>query len=242
MRVLKQSTTPTIVFLLVDSTSHISGKTGVTPTVKLSKNGAAGASATNTATAIDATNNPGWYALTLTTTETDTIGDLILSVTATGADPTDRLLCIETADLTDIDSEIDAIKAKTDQLIFVGSKVDANAAVSLTAQNIQDIADGVIAQLPGAGGGNTSVNHNTGGTDNLRYMYRGSGIDNATITAYLKADYSAGNTGSSAVRGSSTTGPDGRWLTPMFLDAGYTYVIVFYVQGQYGLTVAEIII
>jgi hypothetical protein len=110
MRVLKQNTTPKVTFLMVDSADSKTGKTGLSPIVYLSKDGANGLAVTNAVSNVDATNNKGWYKVTLTTTETDTIGDLILSATASGADPTDRLFVVETADLSDVDGEIDSIK------------------------------------------------------------------------------------------------------------------------------------
>lgn len=131
MRVIEQSIAATVVFLLVDSTSHVTGITGATPAVKISKNGGAGATATGSVTAVDATNNPGWYKLTLTTTETNTLGDLVLSATATGADPTDRLLVVESATLSTVDTVVDAVKAKTDNL--PAAPAATGAAMTLTS-------------------------------------------------------------------------------------------------------------
>lgn len=73
--------------LMVDSTDHVTGKTGLTLTITASKNGAAFASITPAVTE----RGDGWYSLALTTSHTDTIGDLAIHVTGTGADPTDRL-------------------------------------------------------------------------------------------------------------------------------------------------------
>ena len=47
MRVLKQGTTPTIVFLMVGNGDHVTPITGLSPVVTLSKNGASGTTATN---------------------------------------------------------------------------------------------------------------------------------------------------------------------------------------------------
>ena len=43
-----------------------------------------------------------------------------------------------------IDTEVAAIKAKTDQLIFTGGKVDANADIALAAGDLTDIADAIL--------------------------------------------------------------------------------------------------
>lgn len=43
-----------------------------------------------------------------------------------------------------LDTEIAAIKAKTDQLVFTGGKVDANATLSLVAADLNAIADAIL--------------------------------------------------------------------------------------------------
>ncbi len=384
MRVIEQSIAATVVFLMVDSTSHITGINGVTPAVKLSKAGGAGATATGAVTAVDATNNPGWYKITLSTTETNTLGDLVLSATATGADPTDRLLVVELATLSNVDTEVDAIKAKTDNLPAspaavgsnmgtvvsvtsgvtlasnqdirnitgtlpnvtlaatqgsyapakagdamnltsaydaaktaasqasvsaiptdpllasdarlnnldttissrnatdpptvaaidaalsaahgVGSWVDSgatNLAGIATAANVTASQAAVIAAMPaapptaaaidtqlsathgaglwlaGGGGGYTAVDHNTGGTDNLRYTTAaGVGIDNGSIMAYVATAYAAGDFSNPV--GATTTNSDGRWSAPLLLDAGVAYTLIFYKQGGYQITTVEV--
>lgn len=85
MAILKQSTTYTRAFLLVESADHITGLTGATATVNLSKAGGAFAAAGGTVTEIA----NGWYKIALTTTDTGTLGDLAFHITATSADPTD---------------------------------------------------------------------------------------------------------------------------------------------------------
>lgn len=82
---LKQSTTRNLMVFLTDSTDHVTGKTGASLTITLSKNGAAFGSITPTVTE----RGDGWYNLALTTSHTDTLGDLVLHVTASGADPID---------------------------------------------------------------------------------------------------------------------------------------------------------
>jgi hypothetical protein len=78
-----------------------------------------------------------------------------------------------------------------------------------------------------------SVDHNTGGADNLRYVdTRGNGIDNATIEAYFGG----------AIVGRSSTSVDGRWSAVMMLDPGFTYQIKFYKQSTFQTTTVEITI
>jgi len=83
---LKQSSTAQpLVFLLVLTSDHISGATGLTPTVTLSKNGGAFASPSGAVTEISA----GWYKVAGNATDTNTLGPLLLHATGTGADPVD---------------------------------------------------------------------------------------------------------------------------------------------------------
>lgn len=85
MAQLKQSTAYTRAFLMVDSSDHVTGKTGLTVAVTLSKAGGSFASAGGTVTEISS----GWYNIALTTTDTNTLGELAYHCTSTGADPTD---------------------------------------------------------------------------------------------------------------------------------------------------------
>lgn len=82
---LKQSTARNLAFLMVDSSDHVTGKTGLTVTVTLSKDAAAFAAAGGSVTEISS----GWYKIALNTTDTGTLGDLAIHCAATGADPTD---------------------------------------------------------------------------------------------------------------------------------------------------------
>lgn len=93
---LQQSVAYTRTFLMVQTADHITGLTGVTPTVTLSKNGAAFAAAGGSVTEISS----GWYQIALTTTDTGTAGDLAFHCTATGGDPTDFVDNVGYAPLT----------------------------------------------------------------------------------------------------------------------------------------------
>lgn len=86
-----------------------------------------------------------------------------------------------------------------------------------------------------AGDGDVAVNHNTGGTDALRVMSNGSGVDDCVIRAYLKDEYDAGLR---VRRGRSITGTDGRWIRDMMLDPD-TYILTFDARG-YDLQNAEV--
>jgi hypothetical protein len=84
---LKQSATDKVIpFLLVSSTDHINGVTGLSPTVTLSKNGAAFAAPAGAVAEI----GNGYYKLTPNAADTNTLGLLILHASSAGADPSDR--------------------------------------------------------------------------------------------------------------------------------------------------------
>ena len=83
---IKQSQTDQhLFFLMVDSTDHVTGKTGLSPTVTLSKNGAAFGSPSGAVTEIA----NGWYKVAGNASDSATLGPLMLHATGTAADPTD---------------------------------------------------------------------------------------------------------------------------------------------------------
>ncbi len=69
---------------MIDSADHVTGKTGLTVTATLSKAGGAFGAAGGAVTEVSS----GWYKIALNTTDTNTLGDLAVQCTATGADPT----------------------------------------------------------------------------------------------------------------------------------------------------------
>lgn len=83
---------------MTDVLDHTSGSTSLTLTITVSKDGDAFGSITPTVTE----RGNGWYNLALTTSHTDTLGDLALHIEATGADDTD-LLCRVVAGELDAD-------------------------------------------------------------------------------------------------------------------------------------------
>lgn len=81
-------------FFMADSADHIAGKTGLTPTVTISKNGAAFAAPSGAVTEI----GNGWYSLAGNATDRNTLGELLLHAEAEGADLTDEKYTIESHD------------------------------------------------------------------------------------------------------------------------------------------------
>jgi hypothetical protein len=95
---LKQSQTARpLLFLLVSSTDHTTPATGKTPTVTLSKNGAAFASPAGAVSEVGS----GWYQVAGNATDAGTLGPLLLHATATGADATDVFYEVVAFDPTD---------------------------------------------------------------------------------------------------------------------------------------------
>ena len=83
---IKQSTSAKVIpFFMVDSADHIAPKTGLTPTVTISKNGAAFGSPAGAVAEIGS----GWYRIAGNTTDSNTLGALLVHATGTGADPFD---------------------------------------------------------------------------------------------------------------------------------------------------------
>lgn len=76
-----------LIFLMVDSTDHITPKTGLTPTVTISKNGGSLASPAGAVSEIGS----GLYKVAANATDSNTLGPLVLHATATGADPSDTM-------------------------------------------------------------------------------------------------------------------------------------------------------
>lgn len=85
MRQLYLSTVRNVMVFMTQSADHVTGLTGATLTITASKDGAAFASISPTVTE----RGDGWYSVALTASHTDTLGDFVLHVTATSADPTD---------------------------------------------------------------------------------------------------------------------------------------------------------
>lgn len=147
MRARKQSSTSyPIPIFMADATDHITGKTGLSPTVTLSKNNAAFAAAAGAVTEIA----NGWYSLAGNATDRNTLGPLLVHATGTGADPYDLEYAVVAFDpfdvnlgLTNLDASVNAVKTKTDSLTFsVAGLIDANVKRVLDGAIDGDGSDG----------------------------------------------------------------------------------------------------
>jgi hypothetical protein len=164
---LKQSqTTRPLLFLMTDSADHISAKTGLTPTVTLSKNGAAFGAPTGAVSEVGS----GWYKVAGNATDTGTLGPLLLHATSAGADPTDVFFEVVSYDpedaaalgLSRLDAAISSrasaaalatVQADTDDLqtrvpaALVGGRMDSSLGAYAAGQDpatlLLDVASGI---------------------------------------------------------------------------------------------------
>ena len=86
--ILQSSAGTPLLFLLIQSSDHITGLTGAVPTVTISKNGAAFAAPAGAVTEIA----NGWYKVAGNATDTNTAGPIALHATAASADPFDDVV------------------------------------------------------------------------------------------------------------------------------------------------------
>ena len=69
------------------------------------------------------------------------------------------------------------------------------------------------------------INTDTGGFNTLRVIDKdGEPIEGATIRVFTKIDFDAGNLDN--VIGIVATDPDGRWLAPIYVNAGNVYTVL----------------
>lgn len=107
-----------IVFFMIDSTDHVSAKTGLTPTVTISKNGGAFGAAAGAVAEIA----NGWYSYAGHATDRNTLGTLAINAAAAGADDADLLCQIVSydpfADIASIltDTGTDGVKIAADAI------------------------------------------------------------------------------------------------------------------------------
>lgn len=97
MLIKKDIATTPLLFLLIDASDHLTGKTSLSPTVTLSKAGASFASPAGSVSEV----GHGWYKVAGHASDTNTLGTLVLHATASGADPVDVRYEVIACDLAD---------------------------------------------------------------------------------------------------------------------------------------------
>lgn len=128
---------------MADSADHVSGKTGLTLTVTLSK--AAGAFSSISPTVVE--RSGGWYAISLTTAHTDTLGDLVLRATGTGADAAGVIMQVVSYNPT-----TGSVRLASDGLDAVVVETGVNA-----RQALSPILAAAAGALSGAGTGTITI-------------------------------------------------------------------------------------
>jgi hypothetical protein len=96
--ITKQNTGRNLMLKVYLAADHVSPALGMTLTVTLSKNGSAFAAAGATVTE----RTGGWYQVALSTTDTNTLGDLVVRATAASCDDAERFVQVATATPDDI--------------------------------------------------------------------------------------------------------------------------------------------
>ena len=144
---IKQSSTAyPLMFLMVDSSDHITAKTGLSPTVTLSKAGGSFASPSGSVSEIGS----GWYKVAGNATDSGTLGPLVLHATGTGADPVDVIYRVVAHDVQD--------------------------AVHLGLSCLPNVASGSAGAIPTTGTGSNQINVSGGRADaNVTYFNGSAG-------------------------------------------------------------------
>ena len=84
-----------------------------------------------------------------------------------------------------------------------------------------------------------ALNENTQGANTYGYVSAGgTPIGGATVRVYKKIDWDTNNT--TRVVGSTVTLATGGWATPVFVEPGETYTIVYNKVNEYGPDTAEV--
>lgn len=109
-KVKEDSAAYPLVFFMTDSTDHVTGKTGLSPTVTIRKPAGSFASPSGAVTEIA----NGWYQVAGNATDTSTLGPLLLHATATGADPVDMIYEVVAVDPQDSTPPMDLLAVDGD--------------------------------------------------------------------------------------------------------------------------------
>lgn len=77
------------------------------------------------------------------------------------------------------------------------------------------------------------LNHDVITNDNLRYVQpNGQPVSGAAIYVFKESEYVADKLDNTL--GTTTTDPNGRWVTAIPVDAGSSYVVIFHLKGKFG--------
>lgn len=137
------STARPLLFPMFDATDGTTPETGLSPTVTLSKNGAAFSSPAGAVSEVGS----GWYAVAGNATDTDTLGPLLLHATASGASVTDAQFEVVAFDPSDAaDLGLTNLDAAVSTRLAGSAYVDHTAAIAA----VQADTDNLQTRLPAA--------------------------------------------------------------------------------------------
>lgn len=133
-KLVQQSTaSDPLFFFLTASSDHISALTGATPTVTISKNGAAFAAPAGAVTEIA----NGWYQVAGNATDTNTLGDILLHATATSGDPCD-LVAAQVVAFNPRNSNLGLSNVSANVAQWNGTNVAAPATAGIPDVNVKN--------------------------------------------------------------------------------------------------------
>lgn len=185
MRLIKQSTATNIMVLLTSNVDHITGIDALTPNVYLSKDCGAFALITPVTTNI----GNGWYKIELTTTHTNTIGDLVIHIEDASADPTDVLMSVKSQLIEDIYTLLNTTSQTADDILLACG--DIPQILTNTTQIISDVAQVSNDTTQSTGDIFTLVDelHKVGGlNDTIPAVTTPTSIDAGTIHIDITGD------------------------------------------------------
>lgn len=133
----KDSTTHPVPFFVTSTADHITGKTGLTPTVTISKDGSTSFGAV--AGAVTEMGS-GWYALAGSSSDRNTLGTAVFHVAPSSCDPADFSISILAIDPFDANLGLTNLDATISSRAAAGTTVTFSGPV---------ISTGVLAVVPG---------------------------------------------------------------------------------------------
>lgn len=143
MRKLKQSTARNVAVFATLATDHISPATGKTLSVTISKNGAAFAALNGGGGAVTEVSS-GWYKIALDSTDTNTVGDLLVHATEGTIDNIDAILGEVEADTATILADLDDIQTRLPATLDSGNMRSAVKAMDANVITASVIATDAI--------------------------------------------------------------------------------------------------
>lgn len=120
---IKQNSSKNIMVFMKDSSNHISGKTGLTLLISVSKDGGE----FSVINPVVTERGDGWYSIAITSSVTNIIGELAFHITATGADNNDFVYNVYSNDMSSVVPSIWSNSERTLTYPVVNRDVEINS-------------------------------------------------------------------------------------------------------------------